>query len=137
MFKKNFDFIYNFFVQSTKAQEFGPSYSGFARFLGVSVGKIQAWREGGQWPKAPDIALLHKKMGFSYEWLVTGEGEPFEKVDAALPILAPLPEVDIAALLARLEAVEKKLEGVTDDGESPRAGTRAGDVARGVQQGGI
>lgn len=48
---------------------------GFARFLGASQGKVKAWA-GGQWPLASDLAVLAEKLGFSYQWLVTGEGEP-------------------------------------------------------------
>lgn len=137
MFKKQFDLIHDIFKKSNHALEFGTSYSGFARFLGVSVGKVQAWREGGQWPKAQDIALLHRKMGFSYEWLVTGEGDPFDTPQKQTAFTPPEPEIDMRELLARLEAVEKKIDGSGDDtGEGPYAPTQAALAARGVRRDG-
>lgn len=73
---QHFDFIYKEYLNQQEARSFGTSYAGFARFLGVSNGRVQTWREGGKWPGTEDIALLHKKMGFAYHWLVTGRRRP-------------------------------------------------------------
>ena len=39
---------------------------------------MQKWSKG-QWPSAEDLETIHDKLGFSYSWLVTGEGDPFEE----------------------------------------------------------
>lgn len=133
---EKYEIVYKNFCKINYLKEKTPTIRGFCNFLGISLGKRQKW-ELGQWPSADDLHTLHEKMGFTYQWLITGEGEPFDTpaIQAALPAQQ---EIDVQTLLARLEAVEKKLEGVkTDEGESPLAGTRAGDVVRGVQQGGI
>ena len=50
----------------------------FCDFLNISTGKLQEWSKG-QWPSAEDLETIHDKLGFSYSWLVTGEGDPFEE----------------------------------------------------------
>lgn len=74
---KPYEIVYKKFCK--QAQEAGEKASqlAFARFLGASQGKVKAWA-GGQWPLASDLAVLAEKLGFSYQWLVTGEGEPEE-----------------------------------------------------------
>lgn len=54
--------------------------------MNISTGKGDAWRQG-QWPSAEDLAAIAEKLGFSYRWLVTGEGDP-EGADAP-PALPP------------------------------------------------
>lgn len=83
-------------------------------FLGVSDGKGGAWKKG-QWPSAPDLAAIAKKLGFSYRWLVTGKGDPFGD-DASAPMaetpeVVPDPEMAQrnAELEAELRAREKEL----------------------------
>ncbi len=61
----------------------------FARFLGITHGKMQKW-EKGQWPSAEDIENIELKLGFNLRWLVTGEGDP-EGTD--LQQTMPPPEV--------------------------------------------
>lgn len=104
MFKQHFEIIYKNFLDSTQSEKFGASYSGLARFLGMSVGKIQSWRELGKWPNTPDIAVLHEKMGFSYHWLITGEGDPFDG-EPPKPAAPPVPDQsdEIARLRAELD----------------------------------
>ena len=51
--------------------------STFAKFLGISTGKAQAW-ERGQRPSADDLETISRKLGFSPHWLLLGEGEPFD-----------------------------------------------------------
>ncbi|MDE7241465.1 hypothetical protein [Desulfovibrio sp.] len=83
---KYFTFVYEEYLKRPDAQTYGASFSGFARFLGVSNGRVQSWRENGKWPGTEDIALLRKKMGFAYHWLVTGEGEPYEVEAPSAPL---------------------------------------------------
>lgn len=78
-------------------------------FLGVSTGKGDAWKKG-QWPSAEDLATIAAKLGFSYRWLVTGEGDPFGD-DAILQMhenaasVAPLLDADDRD--AKIAALEK------------------------------
>ena len=76
-FTKHYEFIYDIFLKKYALNNISPSLRGFCSFLGISLGKRQAWQERGQWPSAEDLETLHNKMGFSYRWLVTGEGEPY------------------------------------------------------------
>lgn len=85
---QNFSHLYeimcNLFYTTPHATTFGRTKLGLARFLGMSQGKTQSW-EKGQWPKAEDLRVLHQKMGFSYRWLVTGEGDPFDDELSSCP----------------------------------------------------
>lgn len=67
----------------------------FCDFLNISTGKLQKWSKG-QWPSAEDLETIHDKLGFSYSWLVTGEGDPFEES------FIPYPTPDDTAGLANL-----------------------------------
>lgn len=67
----------------------------FCDFLNISTGKLQKWAKG-QWPSAEDLETIHDKLGFSYSWLVTGEGDPFEES------FIPYPTPDDTAELANL-----------------------------------
>lgn len=79
---------------------------GFCDFLGISPGKRQKWSQG-QWPSAEDLENLHDKLGFSYRWLITGEGEPFEED-------GPPPQTEREAeLQARLAELEREKEMLT------------------------
>lgn len=74
-FSQSYDIIYDNFIKSDVASSFPRSRTGLARFLGHGHdGKVRAW-EKGQWPSAYDCWVIHKKMGFCLEWLLTGEGE--------------------------------------------------------------
>lgn len=75
----------------------------FARFLNhAHDGKVNAWRKG-QWPSADDIVAIHDKLGFSYRWLLNGEGEPLESSDTCLAV-----RDHVAALESRVEALENE-----------------------------
>ncbi|CAK7034951.1 MAG: hypothetical protein DELT_00522 [Desulfovibrio sp.] len=95
---------------------------GMKFFLGLSDGKCSAWK-GGQWPSAEDLDMLAREFGFSYSWLVTGEGDPFGD-DA--PQIAPLVKdarqdvradqsVRIAELEAELEALQTKYDALIEE----------------------
>lgn len=80
---QQFDIVYKKFCDIARAKgadESKISYSSFRRFMGASDGKGEAWRKG-QWPSAKDLEKMAKKLGLSYRWLVTGEGDP-ESEDA-------------------------------------------------------
>lgn len=97
-FIQRFEIIYNFFCK--KAEEDGRQTSklALARLLGISQGKMQKW-EKGQVPASIDIKIIHEKLGFSYSWLITGEGPQFEEA----------PGGNVAALKARIAELEGEL----------------------------
>lgn len=97
-----FEIIYNNFKKSPLVSEFGTAKLSLAKALGVSQGKMQYW-EKGNWPSAEDLEVLHKKMGFSYRWLITGEGEPFDETS---PSGAP-------AIGTRVEELERQKADLT------------------------
>lgn len=113
---KHFDFVYQTFLNSNDSARGAKSYSAFARYLNLSLGKVQKWRESKQWPKAPDLAVLHDKLGFSYRWLVTGEGDPFNshaEAIASTPVNGEQ-EKDVATLRAETNALKDKLLAAHD-----------------------
>lgn len=101
--------IYDFFKKSEFSLVAGNSKLALAKFLGVSQGKTQHW-EKGQWPSAKDIENIHKKLGISCTWLVTGEGEMFELQQEMQKFHTPITDQDdeLAYLRAELEA-ERRL----------------------------
>lgn len=102
---ENFKFIYNLFEKRLTSNGAKATNKEFCAFLEISAGKLQKWTQG-QWPKAPDLAVLHDKFGLSYRWLVTGEGDPFDAAPA--PVAAPaeqaLPEPALPTPLTLPEA---------------------------------
>lgn len=105
----NYQIVYNYFCSVAQAKGSKPTVRGFCDFLGISLGKRNKWSQG-QWPSAEDLETLHDKLGFSYRWLITGEGNPFEEGGT-------LPEADIEKknteeerqrLEARLRELEQK-----------------------------
>lgn len=83
-----YEYVYDFFCSVADSKGYKSTVRGFCDFLGISAGKRQKWSQG-QWPSAEDLEILHDKLGFSYRWLITGEGDPFEEGGT-------LPEADIA-----------------------------------------
>lgn len=73
-----YQLVYNYFCSVADSKGSKPTVRGFCSFLGISAGKRQKWSQG-QWPSAEDLEVLHDKLGFSYRWLITGEGDPFEE----------------------------------------------------------
>lgn len=75
-FSKNFQLVYDKFIEHLAEHKKFPSLAELGRFLGHGHdGKVRAWKKG-QWPSAEDCALIEKLLGFDLRWLVTGEGEP-------------------------------------------------------------
>ncbi len=101
--KQHFDFIYKNFIDIASSKEVKPTNKGFVEFIGITIGKFGKWSKG-QWPSAEDLEALHKKMGFSYSWLVTGTGDPFDE-DAS----AHADTSDTAALHARIAELEHEI----------------------------
>ena len=97
-FSHQFDIIYKTFAARALANNEPTSKLAFARFMEASQGRIQSW-ERGQFPRPDDLQRLHEKLGFSYHWLMTGEGDPFG---------SPA-NTETATLLDRIAALEAEL----------------------------
>ncbi|MFV0422276.1 hypothetical protein [Oleidesulfovibrio sp.] len=103
-FKELFEIIYDKFISSFADGNWPESKIGFSKFLAHEHnGKVQAWSKG-QWPSAYDCWILHQKMGFNLEWLLTGQGVPVgNKVDnLALPLTHQAKIVDLERENAQL-----------------------------------
>lgn len=104
-----FEIIYkkfcNFMI-SMGAQKRDITEVALKDFLGVSQGKLTAWKRG-QWPSAEDLANISAKLGLSYRWLVTGEGDPEGPDAPATAMATPAPAAP--GRLAELEAENARL----------------------------
>lgn len=101
-FSYSFEIIYKKYLslaESRGAPKKELSINSLMRFLGVSSGKLFSWKKG-QWPLAADIETIAERLGLSYRWLVTGEGDP-EGEDAPpvakLRAASPVPVIGLAA----------------------------------------
>lgn len=126
------------------AEKISGSQTKMAKDLGIPQGTFNGYlNTEGQTKIRITLMenILETYPKVSREWLYFGEGEMLKSEQQGPEIgVAAMPaqqEIDVQALLTRLEAVEKKLEGVSDDDKSPLAGIRVESVARGVQQDGI
>ncbi len=72
------EMVYKTFCSVAASKDMKATNKTFCDFLNISTGKLQKWSKG-QWPSAEDLETIHDKLGFSYSWLVTGEGDPFEE----------------------------------------------------------
>ena len=96
-----FDIAHEKFCKIARSRDLNSSKLAFAKFLGVSQGKMQQW-EKGQFPKADDLKRFVELLGFNAHWLLTGEGDPFdETVAGSTPpgrgALRPIPMVGLAS----------------------------------------
>lgn len=115
-FKQRFEIVYDKFATWGMNNGFKPSRLAFARFLGVSQGRMQQW-EKGKLPGGEDLKAIHDKLGFAYDWLISGEGEMFD--EAAQKIEALEHEVK------RLRA-ERLMEGTASQDSATNTGKAAG-----------
>jgi hypothetical protein len=77
--KKNFlqqyGIIYKKYSERVADLGCAPSARAFSKFLRhPNPGKVNEWKRG-QRPTRDDCLLLKEKLGFSLDWLLTGEGE--------------------------------------------------------------
>lgn len=118
----------------------------FAKRIGVDAGKLGNWKERNTWKAKSGVDLatimeIHRKIGWSLHWLLTGEGTremPAPDVDAYLAGLREgLGEVEAATerITSRLERAEaekalrasEELREAEKDGEpSPRRRASSG-----------
>lgn len=97
-FSQRFEIIYKKFFDMAKSNGLQASKLALSRFLGVSQGRMQNW-EGGAIPQPNDLKAIHDKLGFSYSWLITGEGPQFDETAGG----------DVAELKARVAELEGEL----------------------------
>ena len=109
-FSQRFEIIYQKFAADAKAAGRQSSKLAFARFMGISQGRMQKW-EKGQIPRPTDLLAIHEQLGFSYRWLITGEGDQFDESSPALNSDAKLARKieQLEAELAEERALNRKL----------------------------
>lgn len=73
--KQGYEIVYKKFCKRMQESGGKASQLAFARFVGASQGKVKAW-QSGQWPLAPDLAVLAERLDLNPMWLLTGKGEP-------------------------------------------------------------
>ena len=123
-FSERFKRIYQKYAGMITEMGGKPSESGLARFLGVSQTATQRWKKY-QVPDAESLKQIHDKLGFAYDWLISGKGE---MMDTAAERLATL-EAEVAELrneMAKIKAEKKQpIDG--------RANVEAGGMAVGQE----
>lgn len=115
-FSERFEIIYQKFYEWGSLNGFKPSKLAFSRFAGVSQATMQRW-EKGQLPNGKDLKTIHDKLGFAYDWLISGEGERF---DSSAQKLAAQ-EAEIGRLRSRL-----LVDGIGDKDAQTSTGKAAG-----------
>lgn len=106
-FAQRFEIIYKKFSGWAKSDNRPYSKLAFSRYLDISQGRMQKW-EAGQIPRPADLKIIHDKLGFSYSWLITGEGEPCVEVTTGLPSASSDEVVSLQKRIAELEAELKE-----------------------------
>lgn len=114
-FSQRFEFIYKLFSGDAETKGHRASKLALAKYLGISQGRMQSW-ESGQVPKPDDLELLHDTFGLSYEWLVTGKGEPLEKQEPPKPPDDSLGmDKKFAELADAVERMSREMQKMRDD----------------------
>lgn len=119
---QHFEIVYKKFYTSMLGHGAAPnaiSQRTLATFLHVSNGKVDAWKRG-QWPSAEDLAVIAEKLGFSYRWLVTGQGAPEEEGVQKDAVRIAILEEEIAHIRAELEEENSRLETALEAAETAR-----------------
>lgn len=82
-FSERFKIVFKKYAEMVEKMGSRPSESGLARFLEVSQTTLQRWKNY-QLPDPESLKAIHDKLGFSYDWLITGEGEMFDQMSSLL-----------------------------------------------------
>lgn len=77
-FKERFEIIFRKYAEWGRKNGFRPSKLALARFLDIPQATLQGWENRGSAPSGKALKTIHDKLGFSYDWLITGEGEMFD-----------------------------------------------------------
>jgi len=130
-FKQRFEIIYEKYKTLYGAGCARVNERTFASFLEIPVQTVRNWRERNTVPSAKGLKALHDKLGFAYDWLISGEGEMFDNTakalatkDEALAAQARLVE-EKDAEIARLRAM-LLVDGVGDKDAATNTGKAAG-----------
>ena len=106
-FSQRFEIIYKKFSCWAKSDNRPYSKLAFSRYLDISQGRMQKW-EAGQMPRPADLKIIHDKLGFSYSWLITGEGDPCAEEATCLPSASSDEVVNLQRRIADLESELKE-----------------------------
>lgn len=117
-FRQRFEIIYEAYVNLVANTGAKPSKLAFSRFLGVAQGTMQNWDYNGTVPSGKDLKTIHDKLGFSYDWLISGEGEPMDRTHEKVEAL----EAEVQRLRTRLF-----VEGSTDKDVAPNTNKASGE----------
>lgn len=129
-FKQRFEIIYKKFAVGEIEKGIKPSELAFSRFAEVSQTTMQRWKKG-QVPASKDIKTIHDKLGFAYDWLISGKGEMY---DASAQRISKLEE-QIDSMQQEIDELKKEIsalrtknafEGVTDEKSATDTGRAAG-----------
>lgn len=113
-FSTRYKLIYRKYADIIEKMGGKPSESGLARFLGVSQTATQRWKNY-QLPDPESMKSIHDKLGFSYDWLITGEGEPMDATQERINSLERELE------LLRTRKVANETSGKADANEIAKA----------------
>ena len=106
-FSQRFEIIYQKFAEFGIQNGFKPSKLAFSRYLGVTQGAMQKW-ERGTIPSAKVVKTIHDKLGFSFNWRISGEGE---MMDTAAERLAAL-EDEVSSLKRQVAEASQARDGM-------------------------
>jgi len=109
-FSQQYVIIYDYFKSQAMEKQKPSSKLDLARLLGVSQGQMQNW-EKGKYPNAAACLAIHKKLGFEFEWLITGQG-PIRKKGAENFQKPPAPHINQKLLEDIITALEKMLSTI-------------------------
>lgn len=107
-FTQRFEFIYLCYSRLVEETGSKPSESGLARFLGVPQPNVNRWKKY-QFPDPVSLKLIHDKLGFAYDWLISGEGEMMDSKDERIAEL----EDEVAKL--KQQAKDERIAELEDE----------------------
>lgn len=110
------EIIYEAYRKFGEKNGFTASQSALARYLGVPQPTWARWLGKGQLPSPPALKTIHDKLGFSYDWLISGEGEMYDETAERM--------AEQSREIQRLQAII--LAGAADKKASPDTGEAAG-----------
>lgn len=115
-FSERFEIVYKKYCEQTEQLGIRPNETALARYLGVSKTTVQRWKSG-QVPASKDVKTIHDKLAFSYDWLISGEGEPMDTNQEKIAAL----EEEVQRLRTRIF-----MEGDANEKSAANTGKAAG-----------
>lgn len=83
-FKQRFKVIYEKYTALYGVGCARVNETSFAKFLDIPVTSVRNWRDRNTVPSAKGLKAIHDKLGFAYDWLISGDGEMFDTKDAEI-----------------------------------------------------